>query len=189
MSILHSSPLSESADGGAVTQIAKFECHSVSSLLKSLAALVRHCCNDEYCSLPLQRNHSDTAHTLLLHIRKRCALEQVLSHRSYSALSPQHADVSSHGRVHAACLAAAGPVAPGGASVSITNWPADDQAIRLAALPESLFPRGRTRLGNDMEAGAMGLVALEKEGKLGDAFKALWKSGARICSRLCESVV
>lgn len=89
----------------------------------------------------------------------------------------QHSDIASHGTVRAACIAAAGPVAVDRTSVAITNWPVVDQDIRLDALPASIFPRGMTRLGNDMEAGALGLVALEQSGKLSESFKALWKVG------------
>lgn len=82
-----------------------------------------------------------------------------------------------HGVVVAGCIAAAGPVADGGFSVSITNWPEGDQKILLSALPPSLFPRGASRLANDMEAGAIGLLALQKQGKLAESFKPLWKTG------------
>eukprot|EP00727_Mastigamoeba_balamuthi_P006943 m51a1_g287 putative glucokinase (373) ;mRNA; r:330668-332148 len=72
-----------------------------------------------------------------------------------------------------AAIAAAGPIAPGRVGVEITNW-ASDNKFDLEALPETLFPKGRTSFLNDLEACCFGLLALDEAAKLAGFFETLW---------------
>lgn len=59
--------------------------------------------------------------------------------------------------------------------VVITNWLGDEErTLTTAKLPEGLFPKGKTAMLNDLEAGCYGILALDAQGKLGDFFKPLY---------------
>eukprot|EP01105_Mastigella_eilhardi_P024470 TRINITY_DN6388_c0_g1_i1.p1 TRINITY_DN6388_c0_g1~~TRINITY_DN6388_c0_g1_i1.p1 ORF type:complete len:385 (-),score=130.25 TRINITY_DN6388_c0_g1_i1:1352-2506(-) len=77
--------------------------------------------------------------------------------------------------VVAACIDAAGPIAADKSNVEITNWKdKGDRTLRLHDLPKALFPAGRVRLLNDLEACCYGILALNKDGELPNYFKPLW---------------
>lgn len=73
-----------------------------------------------------------------------------------------------------AALAVAGPIKKG--TVVLTNWPgeATNRILSLDNLPQKLFPKERTVLLNDLEAGAYGVIAADELHILDEYFEQLW---------------
>jgi len=73
-----------------------------------------------------------------------------------------------------AALAVAGRIL--GDYASITNFPGgkEDQELHLAALPENLFPKSKTRFLNDLESACHGISFLNNSNTLSEYFKLLW---------------
>jgi glucokinase len=71
-------------------------------------------------------------------------------------------------------IAVAGPISNN--TVTFTNWPgkAELRTVSLEQLPRQLFPTGRSLFLNDLEAGAYGVIATEKQGKLESLFEQMW---------------
>jgi len=77
--------------------------------------------------------------------------------------------------IKAGCLDAAGPVCKLGECVEITNYRADEDNIHrnllLAELPSFLFPKGHSRIINDLESACYGISGLNASGRIGEYFK------------------
>lgn len=73
-----------------------------------------------------------------------------------------------------AAIAVAGPIKEG--TVVMTNWAGEpsNRTLSLSQLPASLFPRGRSLFLNDLEAGAYGIIAMNKKGEADKYFDQLW---------------
>jgi len=73
-----------------------------------------------------------------------------------------------------AALAVAGRIL--GDYADITNFPGgkEDQELHLAALPENLFPKSKTRFLNDLESACHGISYLNNANTLSEYFKLLW---------------
>lgn len=52
-----------------------------------------------------------------------------------------------------------------------------DKILKMSDLPAALFPSGRTRMLNDLEAGSYGLVALGQSGAFPQCFSKMWGPG------------
>lgn len=77
-----------------------------------------------------------------------------------------------------AALAVAGPIKNG--TVVLTNWPGEPElrTLSLDHLPQKLFPKEKTVLLNDLEAGAYGVIAADELKLLDSHFVQLWKGVA-----------
>jgi len=75
-------------------------------------------------------------------------------------------------------IAVAGPISNN--SVILTNWPgkASQRTLSLSMLPKTLFPQGKSLFLNDLEAGAYGVIAAEKEKLLESFFEQMWPHSA-----------
>lgn len=75
-------------------------------------------------------------------------------------------------------FAVAGPI-KGGTCV-VTNWPGPPElkTISVGRLPQSLCPRGKTLIINDLEAGAYGILAAAELSLLSGKFRQLFSSRA-----------
>jgi glucokinase len=75
-------------------------------------------------------------------------------------------------------VAVAGPIS--GEQVVLTNWegPPAARTVNLSEFPVAVFPRGKSRLLNDLAAGAYGLAAADKQGILGQYFEQLFRDRA-----------
>ena len=86
--------------------------------------------------------------------------------------------------VGAAAIDAAGPISrlsDGTQQVVITNWSGDEErTLTTEKLPERLFPKKKTAMLNDLEAGCYGILALDAQGKLGKFFKPLYPVSAEM---------
>lgn len=81
-------------------------------------------------------------------------------------------DIQSSG----ASIAVAGPIANG--SVVMTNWKGntENRTVSLDALSPKFFPKQKTVLLNDLEAGAYGIIAANEQKILKPLFEPLWPS-------------
>ncbi|KAG5464060.1 hypothetical protein LSCM1_00240 [Leishmania martiniquensis] len=75
-------------------------------------------------------------------------------------------------RVASGAVSVPGPVTNGQLAGPFNNLKG---IARLADYPVELFPKGRSALLNDLEAGAYGVLALSNAGLLSDYFKVMWK--------------
>ncbi|KAL0481858.1 glucokinase [Acrasis kona] len=72
-------------------------------------------------------------------------------------------------------VALAGPVVDH-TSVALTNYVEKEQDLHVDELNEKLFPRGKTRFINDLEAACFGIIGLGLEDRLGEYMASLWVS-------------
>ncbi|GET93306.1 glucokinase 1-like protein [Leishmania tarentolae] len=75
-------------------------------------------------------------------------------------------------RVASGAVSVPGPVTNGQIAGPFNNLKG---TARLADYPVELFPKGRSALLNDLEAGSYGVLALSNAGMLSDYFKVMWK--------------
>ena len=77
--------------------------------------------------------------------------------------------------IRAACMDAAGRVTGLGTQVEVTNYREgpEHRNLTLNELPASLFPRGHSRIINDLESACYGISGLNGRGKINDFFKIL----------------
>ncbi|KAG5490108.1 hypothetical protein JKF63_00227 [Porcisia hertigi] len=75
-------------------------------------------------------------------------------------------------RVASGAVSVPGPVTNGEFAGPFNNL---NGIARLADYPVELFPKGRSTLLNDLEAGAYGVLALSNAGLLSKYFKVMWK--------------
>jgi len=79
--------------------------------------------------------------------------------------------------IKAGCIDVAGRVSNLGKYVEITNYRSDDNNIHrelsLDELPELLFPKGHSRMINDLESACYGISALNSRNQVNDYFKIL----------------
>ncbi|CAJ1036243.1 Glucokinase, putative [Leishmania lindenbergi] len=75
-------------------------------------------------------------------------------------------------RVASGAVSVPGPVTNGQLAGPFNNLKG---IARLVDYPVELFPKGRSALLNDLEAGAYGVLALSNAGILSDYFKVMWK--------------
>ncbi|CBZ26083.1 glucokinase 1-like protein [Leishmania mexicana MHOM/GT/2001/U1103] len=75
-------------------------------------------------------------------------------------------------RVASGAVSVPGPVTNGQLGGPFNNLKGIAQ---LADYPAELFPKGRSALLNDLEAGSYGVLALSNAGMLSDYFKVMWK--------------
>jgi len=107
-------------------------------------------------------------------VRFRCnSVSELLSNINKAAQKVAELDV----HVKAAALDAAGPInrENGDIQVIITNWPSDN-CLKISQLPETLFPKGKSTMLNDLEAGCFGILALNAQKSLSKYFKPLWET-------------
>lgn len=82
-------------------------------------------------------------------------------------------------RIVTACVSIPGPIthagARGGPISNFSGPTPQEKVVLLEALPSVLFPKGRTTLLNDLEAGSYGIIALHHGGAFDQYFTQMWK--------------
>jgi hypothetical protein len=71
-------------------------------------------------------------------------------------------------------LALAGPIK--GDTVEITNYDEGARDLHVNELTDTLFPKGRTKFINDLEAACYGIISLGVENRLNDYMASFWVS-------------
>ncbi|OHT05367.1 Glucokinase 1 [Tritrichomonas foetus] len=109
----------------------------------------------------------------LPHIRAQSTAEAV---ESFTNLETALTELVPDFECRGAALAVAGPIKNG--VVVMTNWPGDApvRTLSVDSLPQHLFPKERTVLLNDLEAGAYGVIAADEQKTLDSHFEQLWKN-------------
>jgi len=114
----------------------------------------------------------------MLTVTKFLASDVTVLLNGLTAVADQTAECLGHVQAAAAVVDVAGPVTENGSKAELTNYSTtisgqEGVASRIlvsAQLPSSLFPPGKTRFLNDLEAACFGLMKLSGDGHIEDYF-------------------